>query len=303
MMNDCTKTDGFNDAVKPWEVLGLPAPPSFEAGDGYVYIWMDRETGEWSFPSYGPRPADREGWVFVYVGIGTDGGEGKYGRSRDHVRRGEGSGEKKAYFAAFGSRMDCTILVEGISKTAKIEYEKLIIAFVGRRDLSEGTLLNATNGGDGAVGVISSPEMLAKRKATLNQPEHLARLRALNWDRPPEERRKNSKKGADAFFAKTTPEQRSEISRKANTARHANTSPKQRSEWARTMNAARTPEERRESARKAKATYLANSTHEQRSEISRKAQATLTPEQRSEAVRKGNATRKAKALAAKLAAE
>jgi hypothetical protein len=69
------------------------------------------------------------------------------------------------------------------------------------------------------------------------------------------------------------------------------------------MNAARTPEERRESARKAKATYLANSTHEQRSEISRKAQATLTPEQRSEAVRKGNATRKAKALAAKLAAE
>lgn len=74
-----------------------------------------------------------------------------------------------------GNDPDITIIAMR-NESEALEFEKLLIAEIGRQDLGKGPLLNQTDGGDGASGVLVGPKTRAKHSANMKRPEHRAKL-------------------------------------------------------------------------------------------------------------------------------
>jgi hypothetical protein len=87
-----------------------------------------------------------------YVGIGSD-SKGKYTRSKRTDNR-------SVYWKQVYSKTKISIEIvsDNISWKNACEIESYLIMFFGRKDLCKGSLVNLTNGGDGAFGAIRSPE-------------------------------------------------------------------------------------------------------------------------------------------------
>jgi hypothetical protein len=91
----------------------------------------------------------------VYVGVGK--GDRMYDHMRD-VRFGKnrcGNQPKFEYLLACVSRgyaPEAYKIAEGLTKHEAMEYEKVLIAWYGRRDAETGCLFNATAGGGGVKG-------------------------------------------------------------------------------------------------------------------------------------------------------
>jgi len=69
----------------------------------------------------------------------------------------------------------------GLTEAVAFQYERALIAAIGRTDLGEGPLANHTDGGDGASGAKQSPEVRAKHRAAVlgkkHHPESIAKMR------------------------------------------------------------------------------------------------------------------------------
>lgn len=60
-------------------------------------------------------------------------------------------------------------IIDAPDEAAAFEMEELLIAMIGRRDLGTGPLLNLTDGGEGASGVVCSQETKAKLSASIKE--------------------------------------------------------------------------------------------------------------------------------------
>jgi hypothetical protein len=96
-----------------------------------------------------------------YIGIGSD-TEGKYSRANKKEGR-----NPHWHNIVTKANYKIEILNDGISWEEACEEEILLIKNYGRRDLNEGMLVNMTNGGDGAKGIIFSKE--SKQKMSESQ--------------------------------------------------------------------------------------------------------------------------------------
>lgn len=81
-----------------------------------------------------------------YIGVGSI----KRSRSKQRTKYWNNIVNKHGY--------EIQILKKDLSWEDACELERILIAYYGRRDLNTGILVNLTNGGEGAVGVIRTPE-------------------------------------------------------------------------------------------------------------------------------------------------
>lgn len=88
-----------------------------------------------------------------YIGIGSD----------DEFRRASSTIGRNKFWKAISTKTEyeIEILMDGLTWEQACEKEKEFIALYGRRDKKNGTLVNLTDGGDGAKGIIVSE---AKKK-------------------------------------------------------------------------------------------------------------------------------------------
>ena len=104
--------------------------------DFYVYLHKKATTGE----------------VF-YVGKGT--GKRAYQKAK-----------RSKFWKAIVDKHGYTIeiVINGLQEWAAFEFEQNLVAYYGRRDLGEGCLVNATEGGEGTAGYIWSDDLKEWRK-------------------------------------------------------------------------------------------------------------------------------------------
>jgi hypothetical protein len=96
-----------------------------------------------------------------YIGIGSD-TEGKY------IRANKKTGRNPYWHSIVnkaGYRVE--ILKDGINWEEACEEEKRFIKLYGRRNLNEGNLVNLTDGGDGATGIIVTDDHKQKISESL----------------------------------------------------------------------------------------------------------------------------------------
>ena len=67
------------------------------------------------------------------------------------------------------------VLFKNLTKEDAIELEIFLISLIGRKDLNKGTLINKTDGGEGALGVIMSEETKQKMRKPKSE-EHRLKL-------------------------------------------------------------------------------------------------------------------------------
>lgn len=148
----------------------------------------------------------------IYVGQGTKTKKGDgYQRSRAHKIRTDKHPfvQRLQKMAHEGVYPIIDILIEGIDKELADLIEIEAIDKYGRKDLGKGTLLNLTNGGDGAgTGRIVSQEERDKisrdQKGRKKSPETMAKLAGINKGRKHTEvSRKNM---SDAHKGKPLPD-------------------------------------------------------------------------------------------------
>ena len=126
---------------------------------------------------------------YVYVMFREDGtpfyvGKGRGSRITEHEREATRTEMKERRhniirrMIAGGIEVPKVKLHEGLTETVAFEYERALIAAIGRADLGRGSLANKTDGGDGASGRKLSDETLAKLRGRKRSPETRARLSA-----------------------------------------------------------------------------------------------------------------------------
>jgi hypothetical protein len=93
--------------------------------------------------------------VPVYVGKGRGYRAGLYNRRNAKIEA----------LISFGGTLPPVKVREGLTEAEAYEVERALIAFHGRADLGLGPLLNLSDGGAGATGVIVSAELRARRGA------------------------------------------------------------------------------------------------------------------------------------------
>jgi hypothetical protein len=113
--------------------------------DFYTYIYRD--------PTRDNEP--------IYVG------KGKGSRSKVHLRRTDKHPfvQRLQYLAKQNVKPSIEV-ISAIDEKHSFFLEECLIDIIGRKDLGKGSLLNLTNGGDGASGTVVSDETKAKLKAT-----------------------------------------------------------------------------------------------------------------------------------------
>lgn len=94
------------------------------------------------------------GEVF-YIGIGS------IYRANDKYRR---SKFWKSIVSKYGYEVQ--ILKNDLDLEEAIELEKILIAYYGRRDLKQGTLVNMTDGGEGVKGLVITDDIREMRRRT-----------------------------------------------------------------------------------------------------------------------------------------
>jgi hypothetical protein len=94
-----------------------------------------------------------------YVGIGSD---EKYERSKTTKNR-----NKYWHNIVKSTAYEVEIMLDDLTWEEACEKEKEFIKLYGRKDLKEGTLVNMTDGGEGAFGVIMSEETREKRRLSM----------------------------------------------------------------------------------------------------------------------------------------
>jgi len=99
-----------------------------------------------------------DGRIF-YIGIGD--------KNRPYQKHGR---NRYWHFIVNKDEYEVKILVENITWERACELEKNMITFYGRRDKGLGPLVNMTDGGDGACGVIPSKETIQKRVEKTQKP-------------------------------------------------------------------------------------------------------------------------------------
>ena len=79
-------------------------------------------------------------------------------------------------------------IIDAPNEAEAFKMEELLISMIGRRDLGTGTLLNLTDGGEGAAGAICSTETRAKmavaKKGKPLSAEHKAKMSAAKKGKP-----------------------------------------------------------------------------------------------------------------------
>lgn len=124
---------------------------------------------------------------YVYAIIGEDGrpcyvGLGKGSRMNDHVRHARrglahGNAEKSRYFVDCirrGVVLSSYKVADGLTREEAQAFERLLIRWIGRRDLATGPLLNACDGG--SVAREPSPDLRRLRSELMKSPEMKAKL-------------------------------------------------------------------------------------------------------------------------------
>jgi hypothetical protein len=102
--------------------------------------------------AYGHKRLDKN--EFFYIGIGND---NNYTRANKKIQR-----TKHWHNIVNKTDYEVIIIEDNLSWEEACEREKYWIKFYGRKDLQEGNLVNLTDGGEGAVGVIRSEETKEK---------------------------------------------------------------------------------------------------------------------------------------------
>jgi hypothetical protein len=96
-----------------------------------------------------------------YVGIGSDSSE-FYKRANNKTKRNE---YWKKIVEKSGYRVD--ILVDGLTRSEALEKEIEFIKIYGRVNINTGILCNLTDGGEGTLGSVRTPEQRAKLKGVM----------------------------------------------------------------------------------------------------------------------------------------
>jgi hypothetical protein len=96
-----------------------------------------------------------------YVGIGSDSSE-FYKRANNKTKRNE---YWKRIVEKSGYRVD--ILVDGLTRSEALEKEIEFIKIYGRVNINTGILCNLTDGGEGTLGSVRTPEQRAKLKGVI----------------------------------------------------------------------------------------------------------------------------------------
>jgi len=86
----------------------------------------------------------------------------------------------KIFKRAAGSEIPCVILHNGLDEATAFEYERALIAAIGRADLGKGPLCNLTDGGDGCSGMSESgrkriSEASSSRRCSMETREKLSK--------------------------------------------------------------------------------------------------------------------------------
>lgn len=120
----------------------------------------------------------------IYIGQGTQGARhgSTFRRAKSHLKRTDNHPltHRLQKMAREGVQPIIDILIKGIDKELADLIEIEAIDKYGRKDLGKGTLLNLTNGGDGAHEFSETTRMkigLAK-KGKAKTPEHAAKISA-----------------------------------------------------------------------------------------------------------------------------
>ena len=176
-------------------IWGMTHPSAFAHPDFYIYV-MFRENGT---PFYigkgkGPRMARHDGHAI----------RGRPGHHYNIIRA----------MLARGTEVPKVKLHEGLTEAEAFEYERALIAAIGRVDIQTGPLANKTEGGEGPSGAIRSEDTRKRMSAALkghkHSPETLAKIVAarVGWRHTAEARAKMSETRAGK---KRSPEVRAKM--------------------------------------------------------------------------------------------
>jgi hypothetical protein len=125
----------------------------------YAYVYKD------------PRPT--KNLQPVYVGKGQ--GRRAYQHWEKQVHGNKGFGNFLALLRREGLEPIIEFVKEGLDEAEAFYEEIRLIAEHGRRDLKTGPLFNLTDGGEGMVGAVRTPEWRANISAALTTPEQRSR--------------------------------------------------------------------------------------------------------------------------------
>lgn len=160
---------------------------------------------------------------FIYVFFRPDGtpcyvGKGRGKRWIKHARRSTNP-HLASIIALAGEELPAVRIRTGLREAEAFEIERAFIAAIGREP--NGPLVNATDGGEGAIGAVRSAETKeAIRMALKGKPKSLAHCQAMRGPRKP-----LSPEQRDAISSRQTARRHTE-SRKAAIGRGLRTSPK-----------------------------------------------------------------------------
>ena len=123
----------------------------------------------------------REDGVPFYIGKGRG---GRMFKHEQHAGRPDARARRFTIIRGMLSRaleVPKVKLHDGLTEAIAFEYERALIAAIGRADLNAGSLANHTDGGDGRSGAQLSLEDRAKKRTAIlgrkHSPEALARMR------------------------------------------------------------------------------------------------------------------------------
>jgi hypothetical protein len=137
----------------------------------YTYVYKDPRPTKFCQPVYVGKGQDRRAWAHW----------------EKQVKHNPGFGNFLALLRREKLEPIIEIVKDGLDEAEAFYEEIRLIAEYGRRDLKTGTLFNLTDGGEGAVGAVRTPEWCANISAAHSTPEGRSaqKIRAdIMWANP-----------------------------------------------------------------------------------------------------------------------